>query len=177
MKPPRWFLKRLKALDADLGVEWLPREKMWAIVQKLWNTPSLETVTRRTADDALVALAKQGKIVARPQLERAIYIQVARRSIVLRVEERDGTPLPLDQRTLRRLEIMAYYRRNRYAKDWIAASDNELYEAKLVRERAIANIWEDVRRDKVFEQCVSDMLHGLQPRYHVGGPLPEGAAA
>ena len=130
-------------------------------------------LTRRVADEALLQLAKDGRAVNRADVEQAVYLQVQRNVIVFRVEDGAGTPLPLDDRALNRLERMAFYVRNRTAKDWIHAGDIEQYEAKRSRMRAIEAIWEDVRRDSLFTQMVGDALAGLRLRYHVGGPLPK----
>src|SRR3989442_1056913 len=109
MRVPSWFTKRLKAISDDLACEWLPREGVWAITQRLANTPSTESLTRRVADEALLQLAKDGRAVNRADVEQAVYLQVQRNVIVFRVEDGAGTPLPLDDRALNRLERMAFY--------------------------------------------------------------------
>lgn len=168
-RAPSWFVSRLKAIDPDLGIEWLPREGRWAIVQVLWNTPSLETTAQRIADEALPRMLAAGYTVDRPTMEAMAYANVSRRTIVLRVENPDGTPRDLDGRTLDLLRQMAYHRRNRDVKDWLAVSENIEYEAKRSRERAEDALWQATANDKVFTRILSDTLAGLKMRHTSSG--------
>lgn len=175
IRPPDWFVRRLRAIDRDLRVEYLPREQKWAIMQVLWNTPSLETTTQRLADEAKERFSKQGYSIPRPVLEAMLYSQVAKEAIVMRVENADGTPRDLDSRVLHELSQRAYKVRNWGVKDWVAAMDDLEYEARRTRERNEAALWQQTASDKVFTRILSDTLAGVKMRHTFCGQRPEEA--
>ena len=172
MRPPSWFLRRLRAIDPDLGLEWLPREQKWAVVQRLWNTPSLEETTGQVATQVIARLREGGYQPSRDAVAAAAYALVSQRAIVLRVEDPNGAPRPLDGRALVILEQMAHNVRNRSAVDWQRAVEALDYEAKRQRERAEEDLWRYAAQDKVFSRIVSDLAAGLKIQHTVGGPLP-----
>lgn len=174
-RAPDWFVRRLRQIDRELRVEWLPREQKWAILQVLWNTPSIETTTARLATEAYPKFLAQGHVVPRPMLEAALYATVSKEAIVLRVEYPDGRPRELDGWALGELERRAFKRRNWGLKDWVSAMDDLDYQARRQRERAEADIWSHSSNDKVFTRIMSDTLAGLKMRHTIGGPLPETA--
>jgi len=172
---PSWFRRRVRAIDSDLDVQWGEREQRWLIVQKLQNTPSVETLTTNMATEAQKKLADQGYVIDRPVLEQTLYPLVSRQSIVLRIEDEDGTPREPDERTLATLRRMAWKTRHRSAQDWIDAANELQYEADRQRRRAEADLWSYLGRDQTFKRILGDLVWGLRMKHTVGGPLPTAA--
>jgi hypothetical protein len=173
---PHWFRSRLKAIDANYDVEWWPREALgegrWAIVQKLWNSPSTETVVTREAEVLCQQGLQNGYVLSRPEAEAVLYPVVARQVLVFLVQEPSGAYRDLDERALEQCRERAWRARHMDVEDWIRESDDLKSEDQKSRDRTTAALYEDVKRDKIFSQMLSDTLAGLRLRYHHGGPLP-----
>ena len=161
---PAWARRRVKAIDSDLDIVWMAHEDKWAIVQKLYNTPSFEEMLERTARALQETLLEEGFVWGLGECAAAAYTTVAEDCIVFRVEDPDtGEPWPLDDRTFTRLRRLAWIRRNFSLRDHLEASRQMRSQAEAERERAIAGIWDSIKRDKVFERCLSDALWQMRP--------------
>jgi hypothetical protein len=165
----------VKAIDADLDVVWLDYEGKWAIIQKLYNTPSFDELLDRTARELQKTLREQGTVWTLDRCAAASYITVWEDCIVFRVEDPvSGDPWPLDDRTFTRLRELAWVRRNLSLRDHLEASRQRRSEAEASRERRIAGIWDSIKRDKVFARQLSDALWQIRPTRSVGGaPIPD----
>lgn len=171
-----WMTRKVREIDTDLSVMWLARERKYAVVQKLYNTPSVDVMTDTVGHELQLTMSERGYTVPLPLCEALAYEQVANDAIVVRLEDREtGRPLPLDGRTVGTLREMAWKRRNYHVKDWIRAGDGRTYEADRLRQREIDDIWGYLRKDRVFVNQLSDALWGLRPTRTAGGPLPAAA--
>lgn len=173
---PQWFAKRLRAIDPDLRVEWLSQlasgEGRWAIYQKLWNTPSIESSVVAEARDLQKRMLEDGYVLDRDECERMIYPAVVRHGLVFIVEEPDHGYRDLDERTLARCREAAWLRRHWSADDWEKSLQAQEYEARRAMALRREDIATTLRKDATFKQMMSDKAAGLSFRYTSGGPLP-----
>lgn len=176
MHVPAHIRRRVRAIDADLDVEVLRREDKYAIVQRLYNTPSIEDLVAQVATEAYATLLDRGYCIPKHYIEAALYPNVCETTIVMRVENRDGSYRPIDERTFAVLREMAWNRRHRSVQDWMQAGDLLTYEAKRSRARAKDTIWSGIRTDKVLHRCMSNALAGLRPTRSVLVGDPGGTA-
>jgi hypothetical protein len=175
---PDWFVRRLKAIDEDLRLEWLPREKKWAICQRLHNTPSIESRVHDLVAETQTRLADAGRVIPRDQLSATLYAIVAREDIVLRLEDPDtAAPLEPDVRYLQIMERRAYLVRNRNLAQWKAVMDDVDYEAKRQRELHEADMFGYLAKDAIFKRLVSDAAAGLKIQTTIHGRPDRAPAA
>jgi aminopeptidase N len=174
-RAPEEWRRRAKAIDDDLDIVWLEHEHKWAVIQRLYNTPSIEAMTDHVLRELRQSLREAGYEHDPPDLRAIAYTQVSKSQIVLRVENEDGSFRPLDDRTFATLRELAWKRRHFAAKDYIAAGDLVSYEAKRRRDAAIDNIWSSIKRDKVFARVATDVFSGIRPTRSV--IVPEGVSA
>jgi aminopeptidase N len=174
-RAPEEMRRRVQAIDDDLDIVWLEHEHKWAVIQRLYNTPSIEAMTDHVVRDLRLSLRDAGYEHEPRDLRALAYTQVSKSLIVLRVENEDGSYRPLDGRTIDALREMAWKRRNFSLKDYIAAGDTVSYEAKRRRDAAIDGIWSSIKRDKVFERVATDVFSGIRPTRSI--IVPEGVPA
>lgn len=176
-RAPAWFVKRVEEIDRRLSVEWLPREGFgegrWGIMQHLENTPSIENTVDIVARDAQVRFAREGRIIPLETLAATVYAVVARDRIALLAQDDEGHAVPLDERLLARLREMAWNVRNKGLQDWLSEARAMRSALEQRREREVRDMWAYSSRDPVFKAIFSDLLAGLQPRIHFGGPKAE----
>lgn len=176
MHVPTRFRDRVREIDPDLDLVWLDREQRYAIIQRLYNTPSVDEMVSRVAREARPKFSEKGYAIDHETMCGMMYPLISRECVVFRIEDEDGRPRPLDERDLVRLRRMAWKRRTRSVDDWIAASDAMIYEAEMKRQMATADMWSYLARDSVFLRIFQDTVAGLNLKHCVGGPLPTPAA-
>lgn len=175
---PSWMRRKVKEIDRDLDVVWLEHESKWAVIQKLYNTPSIEEMARRLAPEYFSTFADYGYVKTMAECEGLAYIRAAEDQIVFRLEDdTTGAPMPLDERLLIKLRECAWRFRNFRLQDFIAAGNQIRTKIKDERDRRVEHIWSSIKRDKVFRRQMSDALWNLRPTRSVGGSAPTTAAS
>lgn len=163
--PDRAIVAKLQRIEPLLSVAMVatPRGQRWAVLHDVDPVGGLEATIERMVQVLSTIFARAGYVKDRTDLGVMARDAVRGQKIVFYVTEEDGSFRPLDDRVVQRIEEMDWFRRNFDIKDWQELLRFKRDEMTSRAMRAQDDLWDTMRRDRVFRSQVSDILRGLRP--------------
>jgi len=169
--PDRAIVRGLQRVDPLLSVAWDADRSRWCVYHDLPHAgrvdDSAAVLARETARDYRAA----GELVPYHVCLLAAHRLIESEKLAKVVAEPDGSYRPLDHRIVRHFERLDWLRRNYWLADWQRLAHTQQDQLKAERARQASDIWDSIRRDKVFQNQASDVLWGVRPTrsVQVGG--------
>jgi hypothetical protein len=163
LTPDRSIVQALKRIDKHLSVTWSNPPGRWAIWYALQVDGNFDESVDRLAHELQLDALKMGYTFDYADCALTAANAVRVRSLVCYVADDDGGYRSLDQRIVKKLEKMDWYRRNAGLQDWKSMMDARMDAVRHSRRVAEGDIWDTIRRDRVFARQASDILWGMRP--------------
>jgi hypothetical protein len=161
--PDRAIVQALQRIDKDLSVSWSDPPGRWAIWYALQVDGNFDESVGRLARELQLDAARCGYTFDLSECAHTAAEAVKVRSLVCYVTDDDGGYRSLDGRIVQKLERMDFYRRNCGVKDWKSMMEARADALRQSRRTAEGDIWDTIRRDRVFARHASDILWGVRP--------------
>lgn len=162
MVPDKVIVAQLRRIDRTLSAVFLDPPGRWAILHSL-QVDAPEQLAGQIGRRLQLEAASRGYVLDLAECEEAAWQSLQDAYVVCYVTEEDGSYRPLDGRVIEKLKRMDWYRRNLGIKDWRTMLQAKADILRERREKSEGDIWETIRRDKVFARCASDILWGIKP--------------
>lgn len=170
--PDRTIVQALRRIDRDLSVSWSDPPGRWAVWYALQVDGNFDESVDRLARELQLDGFKMGYSFDYTDCAMTAKEAVKARSLVCYVTDDDGNYRSLDARIVKKLEKMDWMRRNAGIQDWKSMMDARADALRRSRRMAEGDIWDTIRRDRVFARHASDILWGMRPVRSV--IVPEG---
>lgn len=179
--PDRAILAQLRRIDPELTARWveLPGQQgegRWAIYHSLPQLKGrIEDIVDAFARELQRDLALRGTIEPFPNCQQRAFEALQELRLVCYVTEDDGSYRPLDGRIIEKLQRMNEMRENLGIAGWRQMLQARAATAASIRRKDADNVWDSIRRDRVFERVLSDVLWGVSPTRSI--VVPDGVPA
>jgi hypothetical protein len=155
-------LARIKAIDRDLSVEWVVPPGRWAVFHALQVDGRYDETVDLLARQLQDAGANAGHLWPLSDCAMKARRAVHAGKLVCYVTDDDGGYRSLDQRIVTKLQRMDWIRQNLGLKDFRAILKAKADHLREQETKTVDDMWDTIRRDRVLEQHVSDILWGLK---------------
>ena len=164
--PDRSIVAQIKRIDPKLEVRWVETQSggRWAIYHDVeYGFDNIYEATKKQALELQAAYLDAGHVVPIDECEQAAFIALQNHKLVCYVTDDEGGYRSLDGRIVTKLQRMDHYRQNLGIQGWKDMLNAKAAFLRDQKERAKNDIWDTIRKDKVFQRQASDILWGLKP--------------
>jgi hypothetical protein len=168
-EPDRAIAAALRRISRDLSAAFVEPPGRWAIFDALQVVGNFDATVDRMAEALQREASSRGHVLDRSECAYAAAQALKEQHLVCYVTEDDGGFRPLDGRILEKLRRMNYWRENFGLGDWKRMLNAKADVLRAQRQREDSDLWDVIRRDKVFARFVSDILWGTHPVLSIVG--------
>jgi len=153
----------VKRIDGGLSLEFLNPPGRFAVLHREQLLGRPDEVIDRTARELQREAALRGYILDLAECQFSCAQAFRDSTVVFYVTEEDGSYRPPDGRVIEKLVRMNHYRENWGLKDWKQFMQAKADVLREQRERSAGDVWDSIRKDRVFARVASDILWGQKP--------------
>lgn len=164
-KADKAIVAALKRIEPKLSVHWVetPQGGRWSVWYDVPYHGDIWRTAREHGRELQQTFLEMGYIVDSETCEQKAYEALKMHQLQCYVTEDDGSYRPLDGRIVEKFQRMDSYRQNLGISDWqqILNARADALKQTIMKDRL--DVWEQIRKDKIFQSQASDILHGLKP--------------
>jgi len=166
--PDRGVVRALREIDKDLSVSFDPNAGTppvgrWIIWYKLDLPGRVDETVDRLAREVQLRAAEEGRTLDLADCQADAWEAIQKSRLVCFVTNEDGSYRPLDGRIVEKVKKMDYLRRHCGVEDWKTMLNARAAAAEAVRQKDHESMYDSIRRDRVLQRVLSDVLWGLKP--------------